>query len=215
MRFLYTIFFLLITLSIAAQKESTLKEVLKTTAEISITDSILINYFSLKKTVLDNPTAESFFKLIYPKEKQGDPKAGYFVAGKITSHKDFDILLLCSEKTTTTRYSNELAMIPGDPSIIKELYFVLLDKDGNYKNDFLAAMNYEAVNDLQKTTIRNISSWIYKDLKIVQYVEAEPKPTNYDISPFVKVETKAINFSMEYHINDYGVFVAYPKYQSN
>ena len=215
MRFLYTIFFLLITLSIAAQKESTLKEVLKTTAEISITDSILINYFSLKKTVLDNPTAESFFKLIYPKEKQGDPKAGYFVAGKITSHKDFDILLLCSEKTTTTRYSNELAMIPGDPSIIKELYFVLLDKDGNYKNDFLAAMNYEAVNDLQKTTIRNISSWIFKDLKIVQKIETESRPANVEVTSSLNRETRSMNFSMEYHINEYGVFVAYPRYKSN
>jgi hypothetical protein len=28
--------------------------------------------------------------------------------------------------------------------------------------------------------------------------------------PFAKGETKAFNFSMEYRINDYGVFVAYP-----
>jgi hypothetical protein len=215
MRFLYTIFPLLITLSIAAQKTSKLKDVLKTAVEISISDSILINYITLAKTDLDKTTAESFFKLIYPNEKQANQEVEYFVAGKITSHKDFDILLLCTEKTTTTRYTIDWEPTSLDYSIIKELYFVLLDKEGNYKNNFLGAMNYETINYLQKNTKRKISSWIYKDFKIVQYVEAEPKPTNYNILPFVKVETKTINLSMEYHINDYGVFVAYPKFKYN
>ena len=214
MRFLYTIFFLLITLSIAAQKASTLKEVLKTTAEISIKDSILINYLSLKKTALDKPTAESFFKLIYPNEKQADQKAKYFVAGKITSHNDFDILLLCTEKIV-----KDLSEVGSSYQSFnyRELHFVLLDKEGNYKNDFLGAMNYETVNFLQKDrrTKRKISSWIYKDFKIIQQIEAEIRTANLTISPSVKEETKTLNFSMEYHINDYGVFVAYPKYNSD
>lgn len=98
MRFLYTIFLLLAILSVSAQKATALKEVLKTAAEISITDSILINYYSLEKTDLDKTTAESFFKLIYPNEKRANQEVEYFVAGKITSHKDFDVLLLCTEK---------------------------------------------------------------------------------------------------------------------
>ena len=214
MRFLYTIFFLLITLSIAAQKAFTLKEVLKTAAEISIKDSILINYFFLKKTALDKPTAESFFKLIYPNEKQVDQKAKYFVAGKITSHKDFDILLLCTEKIV-----KDLSEVGSSYQSFdyEELHFVLLDKEGNYKNDFLGAMNYETVNFLQKNrrTERKISSWIYKDFKIIQQIEAEIRTATLTISPSVKEETKTLNFSMEYHINDYGVFVAYPKFKSN
>jgi len=92
---------------------------------------------------------------------------------------------------------------------------VLLDKEGNYKNNFLCAMNNETINYFRKTSIRKISSWVFKDLKMVQYTEAESKPTNFIISPFVNQETKTFNFSMEYHINDYGVFVSYPKYKSN
>jgi len=198
--------------SISAQKAPTFKEVLKATTEISVTDSILINYFSFDKTALDKITGERLFKLFYPKAKPLD-QGEYFVSGKITSHKDFNILLLCLESMVKD-HSNEWRA-PINRSVSKELFFVLLDKDGNYKNNFLVAMNFEKVNYFQKTVIRKISSLLYKDFRIVQQVEAESRPANDIILPVEKEHTKTMNFSMEYRINDYRVFVAYPKFKSN
>lgn len=62
MKLFFTIFLLLAALSISAQKALKFKEVLKTAKEIVITDSILINYFSLEKTVIDKTIGESFLK---------------------------------------------------------------------------------------------------------------------------------------------------------
>src|SRR5436190_6618415 len=210
MRHLYTIFLLLATLSVSAQKILSFKEVLNNATEISITDSILINYFSLEKTSLDKTTGQNFFLIIHRVDNNSLKETEYFSAGKITSHKDFDILLLCSENSNATGSSNDGAKLPIDRSSIKELFFVLLDKEGNYKNNYLAAMDYEIINYLQKTTLRKISSWIYKDLRIVQHIEAKPKPNDLIVTSSVDQETRTRKFSMEYHINDYGVFVAYP-----
>ena len=215
MRPLYIVFLLLATFSVSAQKVLTFKEVLNTAKEISITDSLLINCFSLEKMALEKTTGQNFFLIIDRVDNNSLKETEYFSAGKITSHKDFDILLLCSEKSIATGSSNDGAIVPMDRSIIKDLFFVLLDKEGNYKNKYLAAMDYEKINYLQKTTLRKISSWISKDLKIVQHIEAKPKPTNLIVTSSVNQETRTMNFSMEYHINDYGVFVAYPKYKSN
>ena len=214
MKYFGTILLCFTTFFLYAQKPSTFKEALNTTAEISITDSILVNYFSLEKTYLDPTTGESFFKILYPREKEPPVQDKYFIAGKITSHKNFDILLLCAEKTIKN-HSNEWRA-PINRLISKELYFVLLDKEGNYKNKFLVSLNYERSNYFENNTLRKVSSWIYKDLTILQYVETEVKPNNRLIlPPQLKEEPRTINFSMEYHINDYGVFVAYPKFKSN
>ena len=213
MRLICTTFLFFLILSLSAQKTSTFKEVLKTAPEISIADSLLINYFSLEKAPLDFATGESFFKLIYRNEKQPSLRTEFFIAGKITSHKNFDILILCAEREVRNQ-SNDW-VVPINRSISRDLYFVLLDKEGNYKNSFLSAMNYENINYFQKTIMRKISSCIYKDFKIVQQVESESKPANLIIPPIKEDETKKMNFSMEYHINDYGVFVAYPKFKSN
>jgi hypothetical protein len=214
MRFFCTIFLLSIILFASAQKPLTFKEVLKTTKEIAITDSFLIDYSSVEKADLDKNTGTSFFKIIERKEDDSLEEADYSIAGKITTHKDFDILLVCTEKSIIIRSSNNLASLPIDRSIVRELFFVLLDKEGNYKNNFLVAMDYRK-KDYEKNITRKISSWIYADLKIIQHTLTESWQSYMIYQPFAKGETKSFNFSMEYRINDYGVFVAYPKYKSN
>ena len=215
MRFFFAIFLLLAGSSISAQKALTFKDVLKTAKEIVITDSFLIDYSSLEKMDLDKNTGTSFSKIIERKESDSLREAGYSVAGKITSHKDFDILLVCIEKSIATRSLHDLSAMPVDRSIIKELFFVLLDKEGNYKNNFLAAMDYRR-KDYEKNITSKISSQVYTNLKkIIQYTVTESWPSYLIYLPFAKTDSKTFTFLMEYRINDYGVFVAYPNYKKN
>lgn len=214
MKYFHTIFLCFTTFLLSAQKPSTFKEAINTTGEISITDSMLINYCTLKKTSLDPTVGKSFFKILYSGEKDPPVHDEYFIAGKITSHKNFDILLLCAKKTFKNN-SNEWRA-PINRLIAKELFFVLLDKEGNYKNKFPVSLNYERSNYFENTTLRKVSSWIYEDLTILQYVETGSDPANHIILPTeMKEKRRILGFSMEYHINDYGVFVAYPKFKSN
>ena len=209
MKFFFAIFLLPAGFLISAQKALTFKEVLKTAKEIVITDSFLIDYPSAEKVDLEKNTGISFFRIIERKESDSLQEAGYSIAGKITSHKDFDILLLCVEKSAQSQYNWSPIVI--DRSITRELFFVLLDKEGNYRNNFLAAMDYRK-KDYKKNITSKISSQVYTDLKIIQHTVNESWPTFLIYMPFAKTDSKTSNFLMEYHINDYGVFVAYPKY---
>ena len=164
MKFFFAIFLLLAGCSISAQKALTFKEVLKTAKEIVITDSFLIDYSFAEKVDLDKNTGTSFFKMIERKESDSLQDAGYSIAGKITSHKDFDILVVGVEKSTRFQYD----WLVSDRSITRELFFVLLDKEGNYKNNFLAAMDYRR-KDYKKNFTSTISSQVYADLKIIQH----------------------------------------------
>jgi hypothetical protein len=60
MRFSALYFFYLSFFSLSAQKPLTFKEVLKTTKEIAITDSFLIDYSSVEKVDLDKNTGQAF-----------------------------------------------------------------------------------------------------------------------------------------------------------
>ena len=215
MNFLFTIFLLFAVLFSSAQKDLTFKEVAKTAKEIRIVDSFFyVDYSSLDKAPLDTTTGSNLFQIIYRSKKQTSQETDFFIAGKITSHKIFDILLLCVERSIITKYSYDLAAMPIDRSITKELFFVLLDKEGNYKNSFLAAMDYRK-KDFEKNITREISSWVYNNFKIIQNTKTDYWPSYLIYLPFAKNGTKEFNFSMEYRINDYGVFVAYPTYKSN
>ena len=214
MRPIWTILLLFWVLSATAQKALTFKEVLKTAKEISITDSLLIHYYSGDRIPLDHSTGESFLKTISPNEAQSFQNAVFFVAGKITSHKDFDILLFCAEKSITTTYLESYDPNPLGGNQIKDLFFVLLDKEGNYKNNFLAAREYR-IKDFDKNITRKIRSRVYSYLRIVQYTVTDHWPSYLIYLPFTKNSTKEYSTSMEYRINEYGVFVAYPKYKSN
>ena len=197
----FTIFLLFAGFSISAQKALTFKEILKTAKEIVITDNLFINYFSLEKESLDSITGNKFFQLISQNENPSFQKTKYFISGKITKFKDFNILLLCSEQMIANRglWDPESGVVYDGKDL--NLFFILLDKENNYKTNFLVAMNFEK-NDYVKTITGKISSCIYNDLKIIQHSEIESGKKKFD-------------FSMEYHINDFGVFVAYPNYTKN
>lgn len=201
--------------SITAQKASTFKEVLKTAKEISITDSFIhLDYASLNKVSLDKTTGISFCKIIERKEIDSLNEADYSIAGKITSHKDFDILLLCIERSFMTGYINGVGStrVPSGRLLTKELFFVLIDKEGNFKNSFLAGIDYKR-KDFDKNITRKMSSWVYNDLRIIQHSVTDHWSSYLIYSPLAN--NKEYSYSMEYRINDYGVFVAYPKFKSN
>ena len=198
----FIIFLLFAGISISAQKALTFKEVLKTAKETAVTDSLFINYFTLEKEPLDSITGDKFFQLIFQNEKPSFQKIKYFISGKITKFKDFNILLFCSEQMIPNGglWDPEFGRF-SDAGKDMNLFFVLLDKENNYKANFLAAMSFEK-NGYGKRITRKINSFIYNDLKIIQHSEIESGE-------------KKIDFSMEYRINYYGVFVAYPKYAKN
>lgn len=214
MRSICSIFFLFGVLSVSAQKASNFKEVLKNAKEIVFADSFLVDYPSIEKVPLDKTTGVTFQKIIERKEMDSLNETDYSIAGKITSHKDFDIFLLCIEKSITTRYSRDFVMLSLDRTVSKELFFVLFDKEGNYKNSFLAAMDYRA-KDFDKNITRKISSCVYADLRIIQHTITDHWSTYIIYLPLSKYSAKEYRFSMEYRINDYGVFVAYPTFKSN
>ena len=214
MRPIWTILLLFWVLSATAQKALTFKEVLKKAKEIIVTDSLLIHYYSGERTPLDHSTGESFLKSISPSEAQSFQNAVFFVAGKITSQKDFDILLFCVEKSITTTYLESADLNPINGNQIKDLFLVLLDKEGSYKNNFLAAREYR-IKDFNKNITRKISSRIYSDLRIIQHTVTDHWPSYLIYLPLTKNSTKEYSSSMEYRINEYGVFVAYPKYTKN
>ena len=201
MKFFFAIFLLLAEYSISAQKVSTLKEVLKAAKEIVITDSFLIEYSTIDKTMLDEATGKSFIKMIYPNNTQIS-YGKYFIAGKIMSHPNFNILLMCAERSKIyleeERYPKPLT---PDKSITQDIFLVILDKENNYKYNFLASTNFQFKKE-DKFTLRTSSSWFYSNFKVIQKSEIESNKKKY-------------NSSMEYRLNDFGVFVAYPKYTRN
>lgn len=136
----------------------TFKQVIKDAKEVIIHDSILFDCTSVEKTPLDSITGMKFWEIIYNNEKEMIHNADYSIAGKITSHPKLDILLFFIE-----RASSHLGREYG---ISKDLYFIILDKNENYKYQTTASYYFDIKRENKITTTEKVSSWLYKDFKM-------------------------------------------------
>jgi hypothetical protein len=173
------------SLNTTAQKSHSV--ILNMTKEIRIIDRLYVDLANLDKKEIDEATAYKLFKRMYGNNSSLPNDTKYYIAGKITKHPDFDLLFLYAEENKTDSVTNF------------NLSLLTTRKDGSYVSVLDAASdNYYLRKN--KPEFHKVRSYLYNDFKIGQETE---------LSFFDR------KFEMEYKINDYGVFVAYPKYKNN
>lgn len=127
-------------------------KLLQSIAELKLTDSIKIDAGSSDEKLLDSSCVKKWFSRLLPTGSNNRLKnRSYCLTGKITSHPNFDLLLVQEEKKR------------GDTASVQVVYLVSTKKDGAYISSLEVA-----VNGNRKRSFYNISSWLYKDYQIVQ-----------------------------------------------
>ena len=160
-----SIFILFLSLQTFAQDDGpAYPEFINTTSEINVTDSLLIDSITPQMKPLDSSAVKKWFSRILPAGNNNRLKnRNYYLAGKITTHNNFDLLLLMEEKKR------------ADSSLGQTVYFVTLKKDGTYISSLEAA-----VTGTRKKTSFYTSSWLYKDYKIVKDSQMIINQKTYD-----------------------------------
>ena len=187
MKPLTLVILLFASFTLAAQKTLTYPEILNLTKEIKIIDRLYLDISNFEKFELDAVTAHQFFRKMYGGVDQlpGDTK--YYICGKITKHADFDLFLLYAEKNTQGEDKNF------------DLILVTTRKDGTYISILNGSSDlYYTRNN--KAHFHKTRSYLYSGFIIKQENE---------------ISTMNKKSETEYRVNDYGVFVAYPKFKSN
>jgi hypothetical protein len=151
-------------MSVSAQDEPSYADLVNSTSEVELTDSILIEGITSQMNPLDSITVKKWFSRLLPTGNTNRLKnRNYYLAGKITSHTNFDLLLLLEEKKR------------ADSTIVQVVYLVTTKKDGAYISSLEAA-----VTGTRKKTSYYTSSWLYKDYKIVKDSQIMINQKTYD-----------------------------------
>jgi hypothetical protein len=140
------------SLHTSAQDSLGYQELLNTTHEMDVTDSLLIDGVTSQMPALDSHAVKTWFSRLLPNTANNRLKNRiYYLAGKITTHNNFNLLLLMEEKRR------------ADSSIAQVVYFVTTKKDGSFISSLEAV-----VSGNRKKSSYNTSCWIFKDYKIVK-----------------------------------------------
>ena len=113
----------------------------------------------------------------------------YYLAGKITGHENFDLLVLVEEKKSSGSRGK------ADSNSVQVVHLVSTRKDGHY----IASLE-AAVTGLKKNSTYNTSSWLYKDYKIV-------------LDSKISVNDKIFDEMTSYRINRGGRFILSGRYE--
>ncbi|MEP6700651.1 MAG: hypothetical protein ABJA85_05025 [Bacteroidota bacterium] len=183
MKRVFFVCFIFSWLTTTAQNDTTYySDLLKTADEIQLSDSLNINAELNQINLLDSITVKKWFSPILGSVNNNRLKnRNYYLAGKITSNDNFDLLFLKEEKKKS------------DSTSVEVFYLITTKKDGTYIASIQAA-----VAGIRKKSNYNTSSWLYKDYKLV--LDAK-----YTINQ--KLYTDLTN----YKINGGGRFILYPK----
>ena len=174
--------FLFSTLHITAQEGRNYADLLNTAAEVQLSDSLHINAIAVQSNRLDSITVKKWFGRVLPRTAANRLKnRAYYLTGKITSHDNFDLLVLLEEKKR------------NDSTAVQVVYLVSVKKDGNYIASIEAA-----VAGTRKRSTYNTSSWLYKDYKVV-------------LDSKITVNEKSFDDLTSYKINGGGRFILYPR----
>lgn len=166
-----------------AQEPISYSRLLESTKEIDISDSLHFDATPEEVTAIDSFTVKQWFPRVLPANAANKFKNRTFsLIGKITSQPNFDLLVLLEEKKRS------------DSTVTQVVYLVSAKKSGEYIASLKAA-----AGGMKKKTGYNISSWLYKDYKIVQ-------------DSRITIDNKAYDDVAYYKINSGGRFVSYPKF---
>jgi len=164
-----------------AQNASDYNNLLRKTREIVIIDSILVEVNSVEHIVLDTNTLKNYFQMFYPPLTTRRSNAmEYFISGKITTHPNFNMLLV------STRKEEE-----EDDVYSESVYLLTTKKDGSNISAIAIASKRE------KNAIVNTSSWLHKDNRVFVTTRIDSKG-------------KIFGGLSEYRINDAGMFINHP-----
>jgi len=180
----YFILILLFGASLKATSQKSYSEILNMTKEIKVIERLYLDIPNLDKTEIDVATAYKFFGKAYVTNGELPHDAKYYISGKITKHPDFDLLFLYAEKKALDTLKNF------------ELLLLTTRKDGTQISMIEAASYHHYIRN-GKIQFNKSCSYLYRSLKIKQENE-------------ISVMNK--KHEAEYRINDYGVFVFYPKF---
>ena len=151
---------------------------LKPVREVELKDSLHIDTLPQTIAPLDSMTVKKWFSPVLGFTKNNRLKnRNYYLAGKITTHDKFDLLVLVEEKKKT------------DSNSVQVVYLISTKKDGSY-----IAYIEAAVGGTRKKSNYNISSWLYKDYKIV-------------LDSKISVNEKSYDDMISYKINGGGRFI--------
>ncbi|MEO6612273.1 MAG: hypothetical protein ABIT05_06030 [Chitinophagaceae bacterium] len=144
--------FLFACLNVSAQEDPGYSNLLKKVPEVELIDSLHIDETFPQVSQLDSMQVKKWFSPILGSTKNNRLRnRNYFLAGKITTNDNFDLLVLMEEKKKITDSSN-----------VQVVYLISTKKDGTY----IASLE-AAVAGIKKRSSYNTSSWLYKDNKIV------------------------------------------------
>ena len=183
MKSLIFLVFLCSAINAMSQQDGSYAAMLRSTEEIQLTDSLLIDAGQWKLKRLDTVDVKKWFAPILGSANNNRLKnRGYYLAGKITSSNSFDLLVLLEEKRK------------GDTASVQVIYLISLKKDGQY----IASLE-AAVSGTKKKSSYNTSSWLYKDFKVLKDSK-------------ITINDKSLNDLAVYKINGGGRFILYPNY---
>ncbi len=171
------------SLASTSQSGPTYADILNSTEEVQLSDSLLINAGPQQKNLLDSIAVKKWFSNAFPGAGNNRIKnRNYYLTGKITHNENFDLLVLLEEKKR------------NDSTSVQVVYLITSKKDGTYIASIEAA-----VTGVRKKTSYNTSSWLYKDNKVV-------------LTSKMTINQKSYDDLMNYKINGGGRFILYPKY---
>jgi hypothetical protein len=170
--------YFLVSFSASAQEGQSYEELLKPVPEVELADSLHINAAPSDMHLLDSMEVKKWFAPLLGLAKNNRLKnRSYYLAGKITGHENFNLLVVLEEKKKS------------DSNSIQVVHLVSTKKDGHY----IASIEAAAAG-LKKRSTYNISSWLYKDYKIV-------------LDSKISVNEKSFDDMTSYRINQGGRFI--------
>lgn len=167
-----------------AQQPLSYPQLLESTKEIDLSDSLRFDTTPEEVTAIDSSTVLKWFAQVLPAAAANKFKNRIFsLVGKITTNNNFDLLVLLEEKNRK------------DSTGTQVVYLISVKKTG----DFIASLK-AAVGGTKRRTAYNISSCLYKDYKIIQ-------------DSRITINEKPYNDMAWYKINSGGRFVSQPKFE--
>ncbi len=173
-----------------AQQPLSYEELLKPINEVELTDSLHINATPSQMSLLDSSVVKKWFAPLLGLTKNNRLKnRNYYLAGKITGNENFDLLVLLEEKKKTDS--------PRDSAgnSVQVVHLISTKKDGHYIASIEAA-----ATGLKKRSNYSISSWLYKDYKLV-------------LDSKISVNEKSYDDMTSYMINRGGRFILSERYR--
>ncbi len=172
------------SISLIAQQPLSYPQLLESTREIDLSDSLRFDTSPEEVTAIDSSSVIKWFGQVLPTNAANKFKNRVFsLVGKITKNNNFDLLVLLEEKSRKDSTSTQV------------VYIISCKKSG----DYIASLK-AAVGGTKRRTAYNISSCLYKDYKIIQ-------------DSRITINEKPYNDMAWYKINSGGRFVSQPKFE--